>query len=329
MPRYAIDTIQSSDPAVIIKVVFFGYEYQSKWMTTDDGRHTVPNTTLKKVVVEQLKAKGTLDESLFAEYVSRGEQRLVEQFIKKGKPDGAKARAHQLMSDIYNALRAIIVADKLTGSLRVQCLNKDNVIATYDAEQQTVNLEGLSWNAADAFPSTTPPKPPTPPTPPPTSDDPGTTTTSGKKTPGGEQTTSSGKDKPVKPGGTKRTLGQTGATRSGSNGQGQKSGGGTARTFGSTTDRETGALSPKSPLVRWWHKHRFAIYSFLFFFVLSSAIVYGLLRLQKSIESLPDQPRQPRPTLTTDSLASRDSLVEAPAPAPSVDSAAKATPSKR
>ncbi|MBR4239823.1 MAG: hypothetical protein IKQ03_10505 [Prevotella sp.] len=318
MPRYAIDTIQSSTPTVIIKVVFFGYEYQSKWMTTDDGRHTVPNTTLKKVVVEQLKAKGTLDESLFAEYVSRGEQRLVERFIKKEKPDGASQRAHQLMSDIYNALRAIIVADKLTGSLRVQCLNKGNVIATYDAEQQTVNLEGLSWNAAAAFPSTTPPT-----TPPPTSDESGTTTTSGKTTPGGGQTTTSGKDKPSTPGGTKRTLGQTGATRSGSNGQRQKSGGGTARTFGSTTDRETGALAPKNPFVRWWNKHRFAVYSFLFFFVLSSAIVYGLLRLQKSIESLPDQPRQPRPTLITDSVASRDSLAAVPAPAPSADSVAK------
>lgn len=319
MSRYAIDTIQSSDPAVIIKVVFFSYEYQSKWMTTAKGGYTLPNTTLQIIVKEQLKDKGTLDESLFAEFVSRSEQRIVEYLIKKGKSDGAKARAHQLMADIYNALRAIIVADKLTGSLRVQCLNKDNPIATYDAKQQTVNLEGLSWNAAAAFPSTTPPTP----------DGPGTTTTSGKKTHGGEQTTTSGKDKPVKPGGTKRTLGQTGTTRSGSGDQGQKSGGGTARTLGSTTDRETGALSPKSPFVRWWHKHRFAVYSFLFFFVLSSTIVYGLLRLQKSIESLPDQPRQPRPVLTTDSLASRDSLAAAPAPASSVDSAAKATPSKR
>ena len=285
MPRYAIDTIQCTDSAVIIKVVFFDYDYKSNWMNSKKGGLTVPSTMLRNVVVEQLKEKGTLDYSLFAKYIARSEQGIVEHLIEKGNGDGASQRAQKRMAKIFDALRAIIVADELIGSLRVQCLNKDNPIATYDAEKKVVKLDGLTWDVAQAFASA-PPKPPTPPTPPVI------------------------KEAPVEP-------------QKPKNPEKPPTMGGTVRTFGTTTDRGTGVLTPKSPFVRWWQKHRFAVYSFVFFFVLSSAIVYGLLRLQKSIESLPDQPRQPRSTLATDTLTTTDSLAPSTAPMPSADSTAK------
>ena len=161
MPLYAIDTIQSQEPGVIIKAVFFGYNYKPTWMTTSKGGPTVPNRILDRVVVEHLESEGTLDESIFNEYVTRAEQRMIEKLIQNGKADNANERAHQRMTEIYGALRAIIVADKLTGELRVQCLNKDKTIATYDPRNQVVDLEGHSWNVADDFiPVGDPPPPP-------------------------------------------------------------------------------------------------------------------------------------------------------------------------
>lgn len=310
MSRYAIDTIQSRKPGVIIKVVFFGYNYKSTWMTAPKGGPTVPNRILDRVVVEHLEAEGTLDESIFNEYVNRSKQRLIEKFIEKGKADGASERAQERMADIYDALRAIIVADNLTGALRVQCLNKDKPIATYDPQKQVVDLEGLSWNVAADFASTGNNGPTTP------TNNAGQqqTTTSGSGTTtvvsgqtqtnsGQTQTAGSAKTRTTSSG-TKRVFGGSSRPHSDESKKLQTGTGGTARTLGqSASNRETGALLPKSPLARWWRKYRFAVLSFVFFFVLSSAIVFGLLKLQKSIESLPDKTDRPQPTLQQTSPA--------------------------
>ena len=327
MSRYAIDTIQSRKPGVIIKAVFFGYNYKPTWMTTSKGGPTVPNRILDRVVVEHLESEGTLDESLFNEYVTRAEQRMIEKLIQNGKADNANERAHQRMTEIYGALRAIIVADKLTSELRVQCLNKDKSIATYNRITQVVDLEGLSWDVAAEFASKTANEPPTDngqqqsagdnsettttiigqgQT---TADDSGTTTVVGgeKKSANGQTQNTIGNKQRTTSGGTKRVFGGSGHLRS-DDGKGvQTTRRGTVRTLGtSSSDRETSALQPKNPLVRWWTKYRFAVLSFVFFFVLSSAIVFGLLKLQKSIEGLPDKTDQPQPTLQqpspTDSL---------------------------
>ncbi len=329
MSRYAIDTIQSRKPGVIIKAVFFGYNYKPTWMTTSKGGPTVPNRILDRVVVEHLEADGTLDESIFNEYVTRAEQRMIEKLIQNGKADNANERAHQRMTEIYGALRAIIVADKLTSELRVQCLNKDKSIATYNPITQVVDLEGLSWDVAAEFASKTANEPTTdngqqqsagdnsetttiigqgqi------TADDSGTTTVVGgekKNTDGQTQNTGGNKQRTIS-GGTKRVFGDSGHSRSDDGKGAQTTRRGTVRTL---DNRETSALQPKNPLVRWWTKYRFAVLSFVFFFVLSSAIVFGLLKLQKSIEGLPDKTDQPQPTLQqpspTDSLQQQaDSL---------------------
>ena len=330
MSRYAIDTIQSRKPGVIIKVVFFGYNYKPTWMTTSKGGPTVPNRILDRVVVEHLESEGTLDESLFNEYVTRAEQRMIEKLIQNGKADNANERAHQRMTEIYGALRAIIVADKLTSELRVQCLNKDKSIATYNRITQVVDLEGLSWDVAAEFVSKAANEPTTDngqqqstgdksettttiigqgQT---TADDSGTTmVVSGEKknTDGQTQNTGGNKQRTIS-GGTKRVFGDSGHSRSDDGKGAQTTRRGTVRTL---DNRETSALQPKNPLVRWWTKYRFAVLSFVFFFVLSSAIVFGLLKLQKSIEGLPDKTDQPQPTLQqpspTDSLQQQaDSL---------------------
>lgn len=323
MSRYAIDTIQSRKPGVIIKVVFFGYNYKPTWMTTSKGGPTVPNRILDRVVVEHLESEGTLDESLFNEYVTRAEQRMIEKLIQNGKADNANERAHQRMTEIYGALRAIIVVDKLTSELRVQCLNKDKSIATYNRITQVVDLEGLSWDVAAEFASKTSNEPPTDngqqqsagdnsettttiigqgQT---TADDSGTTTVVGgeKKSANGQTQNTIGNKQRTTSGGTKRVFGDSGHSRSDDGKGAQATRRGTVRTL---DNRETSALQPKNPLVRWWTKYRFAVLSFVFFFVLSSAIVFGLLKLQKSIEGLPDKTDQPQPTLQqpsqTDSL---------------------------
>ena len=334
MSRYAIDTIQSRKPSVIIKVVFFGYNYKPTWMTTSKGGPTVPNRILDRVVVEQLEAEGTLDESIFNEYVTRAEQRMIEKLIQNGKADNAYERAHLQMTDIYNALRAIIVADKLTGTLRVQCLNKDKSIVTYNPVTQIVDLEGLSWNVAAEFVTKAANGPTTDDgqqhsaggnsettttiigqghT---TADDSGTTTVvdgQQKSTDGQTQNTGGNKQR-ITSGGTKRVFGDSGHSRSDDGKTEQTTRRGTVRTLGtSSSGREMSALQPKSPRVRWWTKYRFAVLSFVFFFLLSSAIVFGLLKLQKSIEGLPDKTDQAQPTLQqptpADSLKQRaDSL---------------------
>lgn len=330
MSRYAIDTIQSRKPGVIIKAVFFGYNYKPTWMTTSKGGPTVPNRILDRVVVEHLEADGTLDESIFNEYVTRAEQRMIEKLIQNGKADNANERAHQRMTEIYGALRTIIVADKLTGELRVQCLNKDKSIATYNRITQVVDLEGLRWDVAAEFVSKAANEPTTDngqqqstgdksettttiigqgQT---TADDSGTTTVvSGEKknTDGQTQNTGGNKQRTIS-GGTMRVFGDSGHSRSDDGKGAQTTRRGTVRTL---DNRETSALQPKNPLVRWWTKYRFAVLSFVFFFVLSSAIVFGLLKLQKSIEGLPDKTDQPQPTLQqpspTDSLQQQaDSL---------------------
>ena len=329
MSRYAIDTIQSRKPGVIIKAVFFGYNYKPTWMTTSKGGPTVPNRILDRVVVEHLEFEGTLDESIFNEYVTRAERRMIEKLIQNGKADNANERAHQRMTEIYGALRAIIVADKLTGELRVQCLNKDKSIAAYNPITQVVDLEGLSWDVAAEFASKAANGPTTdngqqqsagdnsetttiigqgqi------TADDSGTTTIVGgekKNTDGQTQNTGGNKQRTIS-GGTKRVFGDSGHSRSDDGKGAQTTRRGTVRTL---DNRETSALQPKNPLVRWWTKYRFAVLSFVFFFVLSSAIVFGLLKLQKSIEGLPDKTDQPQPTLQqpspTDSLQQQaDSL---------------------
>ena len=332
MSRYAIDTIQSRKLGVIIKAVFFGYNYKPTWMTAPKGGPTVPNRILDRVVVEHLETEGTLDDSIFNEYVTRAEQRMIEKLIQNGKSENANERAHQRMTDIYGALRAIIVADKLTGTLRVQCLNKDKSIATYNPITQIVDLEGLSWDVAAEFApkavngstmstdngqrsdsETTTPILGQGQT---TADVAGTTTVvSGQQINTDGQTQNTGASRQyTTSGGTKRVFGDSGRSRFDDGKTVQTARRGTVRTLGtSSSDRETSALQSKRPLVRWWIKYRFAVLSFVFFFVLSSAIVYGLLKLQKSIEGLPDKTDQPQPTLQqpspTDSLQQQsDSL---------------------
>ena len=298
MSRFAIENIPVDKPGIIIKLVFFGYDYQPKWMNTSTGKPQIASAVMSQLVTQRLERGIALDDSFFNDYIATAEQLMLDKLISIGKGDGASERVHKTMSDIYDALRAIVVADNFTGRRRVQCLNKDAVVVNYDRHTQIVHLGDLEWNVAKDLPEKT-------------IGQEGSSGNSGNTGQTGQRS------------GTIRRFGETGGQRGskpvGNTDQCQR--GGTVRIFGGGI--ETGGLSSKKPILRWWRKHRFAVYSFVFFFVLSSVIVYGLLRLQKSIESLPDQPRQPRPALATDSLATIDSLAPSTTPMSSVDSTAK------
>ena len=269
MPRYAIESYTLQHPHVVIKVVFFEYNYQPVWMTTPKGKPTIPQKTLHQLILQRLNERVPLDDNLFNDYVVIAEQQLVEQLISKGKAEGAHERAHLRMAEILNAMQAIIVADDLNGQLSVQCLNKGQTVAVYDAKTKSVAIDEFRWNVAADFEAPSAP------------------TQNGRSD-------SPRRENPIREGD-----------------------GGTSKESSRNGKKHVGAgrdVTPKKRFKWWWRKNSFVIFATIFFIILSTAIVLGLLHLQKSIEALPDKTDAPQPAIQhpmhVDSLQQKaDSLV--------------------
>jgi len=252
MPRYAIESYTLQHPHVVIKAVFFEYNYQPVWMTTSKGKPTIPQKTLHKLILQKLNESVPLDDNLFNDYMVTAEQQLVEKFISIGKAEGAHERAHLRMAEILNAMQAIIVADDLNGQLSVQCLNKGQTVAVYDAKTKSVAIDEFRWNVAADFEATPAP--------------------------------------------------QKGGERDSSEGELPVSGDDT----GTKTFRRD--ITFKKRIKHWWRENSFTILATIFFVILSTGIVFGLLSLQQSIESLPDKADSPQPTHSDSLQEQPDSL---------------------
>lgn len=304
MSRFAIENIPVDKPGIIIKLVFFGYDYQSKWMNTSTGKPQIASAVMSQLVTQRLERGIALDDSFFNDYIATAEKRMLDKLISVGMVEGASERVHKTMSAIFDALRAIVVADNLSGRLRVQCLNKDAAVTSYDRHTQIVYLGDLEWNVAKDLPEKT----------------------IGQ---GGSSGNSGNTRQTGQRGGTVRTFGETDGQRGGKphGDTGQDQRGGTVRTFGGGI--ETGGLSPRNPVVRWWRKHSFAVLSMLFFAVLAFAIVYGLLRLQKRIETLPTKPLKPRPVLIDSTAVQQVDILAPEKPKPNNSTAPENKPTPK
>ena len=298
MARYITENIPCKQKGVIVKMVFFSSDYKHKWLFTSEGKRTVVNTVMEQLALGWLHDNKPLDDKFFDDYIRISEQRMKVVLESNGKGAGAADRARRRMTELFGALRAVVVADILKGQLRVQCLNTERQVATYDPLTQTVSIENDHWNVAADLPI--PKKPEIPG---------GTTGGTSGGTMGG--TNGGGGQESEKPGDKKGGFLRFVFGGKQKDGGGKQKGGSLVIVFGNkgmTVERETSGLSSRNPIVRWWKKYRFGVIAFVFFFVLSASIVYGLLRLQKSIEALPNAPRTEQPAAPADSISPADSL---------------------
>lgn len=146
MSRFIIETFSERKPNLVIKVVFFGLGYNNRWMRSQSSSGvTVPYLALEQLILKKLEKGKKLDSSFFDEYKLVAEQSLYDHLINKDKRVGARKRARDRIEEICEGMRAIVIADFLSGKLRVQCINKGEEIAFFDPAHAVVTIGDDQW----------------------------------------------------------------------------------------------------------------------------------------------------------------------------------------
>lgn len=148
MSRFIIETYKIGQRRTLY-VVFFSHGYSDRWMKNPKGQPTIPCDVLKKMVNNCLQEKGELRYDFFNNYQKDLVDALYKRLVEKGKTNGAKEFSRQRAVDICATLRAIIVVeDKIIGSPKVHCLNKNpqSPVAFYDENSGIIRVDEKQWH---------------------------------------------------------------------------------------------------------------------------------------------------------------------------------------